>query len=46
MDSLVPSVYTVGWYIRRSPQKVLRKVRDFPFLSDYIYDKGNRLLVW
>lgn len=30
----------------KNPLKVLGKVRDLHFFSDYIYDKGNRLLVW
>jgi len=30
---------------RKIPPKVLQKARDFPFFNDYVYDKGNRLMV-
>jgi len=41
VDSLVPLVSTTWLKISKNPQKVLGKVRDFPFFCDYIYDKGN-----
>lgn len=44
-DSLVPlvasNIYDLVNKSKKNPQKVLQKVRDFPFFDDYIYDKGN-----
>jgi hypothetical protein len=41
VESIVPLVSTIWLTNPKTPLKVLEKVRDFPFFSDYIYDKGN-----
>jgi hypothetical protein len=41
VDSVVLLVPTIWLTNLKNPLKVLCKVRDFTFFSDYIYDKGN-----
>jgi hypothetical protein len=41
MGSLVLLVSNTLLISPKNPPKSTKKVRDFPFFCDYIYDKGN-----
>jgi hypothetical protein len=39
--SSTSGIYYLIDKLEKNPPKVMVKMRDFPFFSDYIYDKGN-----